>query len=838
MANTFQPILSDVGMDTIINPGAAPRVASITTDNTGAMIGGLVQQGVSAGIKLWQMSEDREADEFSKWAVDAASGETVQDYGTPTQGEEQQANEVAKSIQKEEAKAAQGKSNLDWQGRNQLVLDNLQKLNPRARTRAVALLKQQGIDPLASVTADVRTKENARLQAVQKREQGIASEAARLGEEVTPENYERLEGLYLRRLERVQAAEQRALATQQYQLNRGGVSSAGAPGTGGKGTSASTQFPLETQMLMDRTVDNVTATLYGEADTTVEEAALKVRGALSQVDKLDMSIDDFGKFYSNLQTSVDKTIRDQVTTAINIAKQEGRPLTNEAIGVLQGRLRETMDGILPDLSGLPSKVIKEEQGISSFVMDRFKGRLEVSSNYLRSVNTLPIENRIAILKDPIAKQKYDLHAQRYAEIADALQFGKVTTKTEAGKEIVKQQLVGVTQIAKMKRDKAVAHLESLQGRGLSSDKMLNSMDTYISEGGKVSPLDADGRFKANERDSILVFTKPEAVSNLRALGEQAKLADRNIVDTYGRSILVQANGETQQTISNFMDNRFGYSKGTPSERWNLKFIDGPDGNTLLSYDKVGTEIPPGEEQRLRGYVDFYNSTVTGLNHWGLTQKEINEQVNSKMFRDLGVELQTTEVTEETPKPQQTPVSTQTSFDISTPEQKLGDKVAAQVTETFGTEEEINKKRRATTSQQIPPAPPVEQGGVSNSLPGDKELLDKAVAYVESGFNPEAVSPKGARGIMQVMSATAKNPGYGIEPAKDDSLEELERVGKEYLGAMLKRFDNNLSDALVAYNWGPGNALKWIEETDRDLSKLPRETRDYIVKVKGRLEEIS
>ena len=44
------------------------------------------------------------------------------------------------------------------------------------------------------------------------------------------------------------------------------------------------------------------------------------------------------------------------------------------------------------------------------------------------------------------------------------------------------------------------------------------------------------------------------------------------------------------------------------------------------------------------------------------------------------------------------------------------------------------------------------------------LLQKAVMQVESGGDPDAVSPKGALGRMQVMPATASNPGFGIKPA--------------------------------------------------------------------------
>ena len=106
-------------------------------------------------------------------------------------------------------------------------------------------------------------------------------------------------------------------------------------------------------------------------------------------------------------------------------------------------------------------------------------------------------------------------------------------------------------------------------------------------------------------------------------------------------------------------------------------------------------------------------------------------------------------------------------------------------------------------------------------------LNKAVVQAESGGDPKAVSSKGALGRYQVMPETAKNPGFGITPAKNSSDKELSRVGKAYLEKMIKRYGQE--GGLVAYNWGPGNAEKWIKG-GQDKSKLPKETQNYLIKV--------
>jgi len=101
------------------------------------------------------------------------------------------------------------------------------------------------------------------------------------------------------------------------------------------------------------------------------------------------------------------------------------------------------------------------------------------------------------------------------------------------------------------------------------------------------------------------------------------------------------------------------------------------------------------------------------------------------------------------------------------------------------------------------------------------------------------SPKGAQGEMQVMPATSKSPGFGVVPARDDSPEELARVGRDYLGAMSARY-NDPALIMAAYNAGPGKVDQWIAKygdprtgqvsTEDWISKIPfAETQAYVAK---------
>src|ERR1044071_1860745 len=86
--------------------------------------------------------------------------------------------------------------------------------------------------------------------------------------------------------------------------------------------------------------------------------------------------------------------------------------------------------------------------------------------------------------------------------------------------------------------------------------------------------------------------------------------------------------------------------------------------------------------------------------------------------------------------------------------------------------------------------------------GVDPVLVRAVIQVESDFNPQCVSNKGARGLMQLMPETAKR--YGIRNIFDP--EENIRGGVRELAELLQMFHDDLPRALAAYNAGQGAVL--------------------------------
>jgi soluble lytic murein transglycosylase-like protein len=100
-------------------------------------------------------------------------------------------------------------------------------------------------------------------------------------------------------------------------------------------------------------------------------------------------------------------------------------------------------------------------------------------------------------------------------------------------------------------------------------------------------------------------------------------------------------------------------------------------------------------------------------------------------------------------------------------------------------------------------------------------LVKAVIRAESNFNPRAVSPKGARGLMQLMPTTARRHGVRNIHAPMDNI----MGGVEHLRMLLDRYTGNVPLALAAYNAGAG-------AVEKAGNRIPRyaETQEYVRRV--------
>lgn len=115
--------------------------------------------------------------------------------------------------------------------------------------------------------------------------------------------------------------------------------------------------------------------------------------------------------------------------------------------------------------------------------------------------------------------------------------------------------------------------------------------------------------------------------------------------------------------------------------------------------------------------------------------------------------------------------------------------------------------------------------VAQEVDVSPQLLHAVIA-VESAYDPRAVSPKGAKGLMQLMPATAQR--FGVRDPFDPH--DNVRGGARYLKALLAQFDGNLQLTLAAYNAGENAVVRYG-------NRVPpfAETQKYVPKVIARMQ---
>jgi len=141
-------------------------------------------------------------------------------------------------------------------------------------------------------------------------------------------------------------------------------------------------------------------------------------------------------------------------------------------------------------------------------------------------------------------------------------------------------------------------------------------------------------------------------------------------------------------------------------------------------------------------------------------------------------------------------------------------------------------RRSWTYSEV--SPPLWQSKYNDIIIAAAKKFDvdaaliSAVIKAESDYNPRELSHKGARGLMQLMPATAER--FGVKNSFDP--EENIYAGTRYLHWLLKTFDGNADLAVAAYNAGEGNIWKYngvppFRETVNYINRIAKHIRKAI-----------
>ena len=99
-------------------------------------------------------------------------------------------------------------------------------------------------------------------------------------------------------------------------------------------------------------------------------------------------------------------------------------------------------------------------------------------------------------------------------------------------------------------------------------------------------------------------------------------------------------------------------------------------------------------------------------------------------------------------------------------------------------------------------------------------------HQESAGKIHAKSPVGARGLFQIMPATARD----LRLSDPHDPEPAAQAAAHYLSILYKRYDGDLNLSLAAYNWGMGNVDRYKRQGYRSFDNMPQETRNYIKQV--------
>lgn len=391
--------------------------------------------------------------------------------------------------------------------------------------------------------------------------------------------------------------------------------------------------------------------------------------------------------------------------------------------------------------------------------------------------------------------------------------------------------------------------------GLEPNKLATEMADFVQQGTVEQKLKWLRSKRAVYADSPIASTLDQwegILKTIKATGESAAipgLSAQNI-DTEARSLVRALGGTGREAVAS------GAEAGTLSAGRNIarsgltSMLGGNTVGTLMGFSlgPITKAVRESTGRTASALAQALTDPATALKYVDDAAKYGKEEAARRATQNQIAKGVTTLVESLAPRAgafarSSGMISNPVEYAATTPLPETEADIAAEEAEIQAAiETERARLAPATTPTPEPtvePAATIQVGKQNISIPIGEEYappsLVKAVMQVESGGKQEAVSSKGARGLMQIMPATARDLGIDA----NDPQQNVEG-GSRYLAQQLNKFGNE-SLALAAYNWGPNNIKRAMAKVRAEgkrptwanikaYVKVPKETREYVDKV--------
>lgn len=472
--------------------------------------------------------------------------------------------------------------------------------------------------------------------------------------------------------------------------------------------------------------------------------------------------------------------------------------------------------------------VDEQKKVSELMLSSEKNKVLLSSPSFRRAYSVLGDKIVDLMS--VYSQESDSVSQfldtAAGEALTAMTGSKELTPEQ--KEALAQNSLGLSMITKMSREIAT------NGGGINSKNKANTVKNTV-EVNNDNNASAD-LWKKDGSDSLVVIAnyQQQDIEGIRKEAERLSKSSNSDEAQSGRDLLLAtATAGAQYKAALIMSPKEAQANGFEKFKYNSVARE------RLRYDPYTGEFwlsePTGAIESLGEGIDkignLYNTYLNSMN------KALDAQSQDPMEKSEIVDWMDIEILPRNAVTQSTEEETE--------EPNLTSE------ETYAESRELNKGlfEPVTATATVSSSEPIVGASISYQEPKqslkfsdinwspDMEMYSEIMESIESGGKADAVSKKGARGLMQLMPDTYKDVAKRWNlPADGINDPELNKIaGTLYLQEMLERYNGDLEKAVAAYNWGPTALDKNIKKYGGSWRRhLPEETRNHVSKFLSKL----